>query len=241
MTETWHDFRMERFEFEGREAIVVFPKEAREGCPWLLKTEYWDAFPDVEVRLVKEGFHLAYVKNRNRWFTKEECALKARFVKHVSDTYGLNKKCVPIGMSCGGGYAVKFSGLYPELVKCMFIDAPVLNLLSIPGKYGNPTYDRMWNQEFVFAYPGIKHYQLAGWDEHPICYAESVLKHGIPILMVYGEEDKTVLYEENGKLLSEVFEGSGLLTEIAVPCRGHHPHGMTKDNQPIVDYILAHA
>ena len=118
MTETWHDFRMERFEFEGREAIVVFPKEAREGCPWLLKTEYWDAFPDVEIKLVEKGFHLAYVKNKHRWFTKEECALKARFVKHVSDTYGLNKKCVPVGMSCGGGYAVKFSGLYPELVKC---------------------------------------------------------------------------------------------------------------------------
>ena len=240
MAETWHGFKMERFVFEGRDAIVVYPDKVREGAPWLLKTEYWDAFPDVEIRLVKEGFHLAYVKNRNRWITKEECDLKARFVKHVSEAYGLNKKCVPVGMSCGGGYAVKFGGMYPELVKTMFIDAPVMNFLSIPGKYENPVCDRIWNQEFVFAYPGIKHYMLAGWDEHPICFAESLRENGIPILMVYGEEDETVLYNENGMLLRELFEGSGLLTEIAVPYRGHHPHGLSKDNQPIVDYILSH-
>jgi hypothetical protein len=45
-------FKLERFAFEGREAIIVYPEKAREGCPWLLKTEYWDAYPDVEIRLV---------------------------------------------------------------------------------------------------------------------------------------------------------------------------------------------
>ena len=241
MTENWHGFRMERYSFEGREAIVVFPEKAREGSPWLLKTEYWDAYPDVEVRLVKEGFHLAYVKNQNRWFTREECALKARFVKYVSETFDLNQKCVPVGMSCGGGYAVKFAGLYPELVKCMFIDAPVLNFLSLPGKRGNPVSDRIWQQEFVFAYPGIKHYQLPGWNEHPICYADALRENGIPVLQVYGTEDETVIYSENGMMLRDVFEGSDLLKEIAVPYRGHHPHGLVADNQPIVDFILAHA
>lgn len=241
MTENWHGFRMERFSFEGREAIIVFPEKTREGRPWLLKTEYWDAYPDVEIRLVKEGFHLAYVKNQNRWFTREECALKAGFVKYVSETFDLNQKCVPVGMSCGGGYAVKFAGLYPELVKCMFIDAPVLNFLSLPGKRGNPVSDRIWQQEFVFAYPGIKHYQLPGWNEHPICYADALRENSIPVLQVYGTEDETVIYSENGMMLRDVFEGSDLLKEIAVPYRGHHPHGLIADNQPIVDFILAHA
>ena len=239
MREDWHNFKAERFLFEGRNAIIVFPDAPRAGSPWLLKTEYWDAFPDVELRLLAQGFHVAYVQNRNRWATQEECALKARFVKHVSATYRLNVKCVPVGMSCGGGYAVKFGGFYPELVKCMYIDAPVLNFCSIPGKYGNTLYDAMWNDEFVFAYPGIWHYQLPGWNEHPICQADSLRKHGIPILLVYGTEDETVVYKENGKLLADALDGSGLLKEIAVACRGHHPHGIIGDNQPIVDFILA--
>ena len=31
MSETWHGYAMERFTFEDREAIVVFPKEVRPG------------------------------------------------------------------------------------------------------------------------------------------------------------------------------------------------------------------
>lgn len=241
MRDNWHGFEAERFTFEDREAIVVFPDTPKEGSPWLLKTEYWDAFPDVELRLLEKGFHVAYVQNRNRWATQEDCAAKARFVRFVSATYGLNAKCVPVGMSCGGGYAVKFGGLYPELVKCMYIDAPVLNFCNIPGKYGNALYDAMWNEEFVFAYPGIRHYQLPGWNEHPICQADSLREHGIPILLVYGTEDATVPYVENGKLLADALEGTGLLKEIAVSSRGHHPHGIIGDNHPILDFISAHS
>lgn len=48
---TWNGFkRLDfEFEFEGREAIVVFPNEPLENKNWLLKTEYFDAFPNFEV------------------------------------------------------------------------------------------------------------------------------------------------------------------------------------------------
>ena len=238
--EYWHGYELKRFSFEDREAIVVFPKEVRAGAPWALKTEYWDAFPDVELKLLEQGFHVAYVKNKNRWFTREECDAKARFVRFVSETYQLNPKCVPVGMSCGGGYAVKFAGLYPELVACMFIDAPVLNLCSIPGKPGNSLCESMWNNEFVKAYPGLQRWQLPGSDEHPICQTASILKNQIPIIMVYGLEDQTVLYEENGRLLEEAFAGTDLMKVIPVGARGHHPHGLISGNRPIVDFILEH-
>lgn len=238
--ETWHGYEMIRFPFEDRDAIVVFPKAARPGAPWALKTEYWDAFPDVELRLLEAGFHVAYAKNKNRWFTREECDAKARFVRFVTEQYHLSPKCVPVGMSCGGGYAVKFAGMYPELVACMFIDAPVLNFCSIPGKPGNPVYESMWDNEFSKAYPGLNRWQLPGSGEHPICQAERIIAANIPVIMVYGLEDLTVLYEENGRLLEEAFAGTGLLKAIPVGARGHHPHGFIGSNQPIVDFILEH-
>lgn len=240
-TESWNGFRISRFTFEDREAIIVFPNQVRAGSPWALKTEYWNAFPDVEVRLLEQGFHVAYVKNKNRWFTREECDAKARFVRFVSKQYGLNAKCVPVGMSCGGGYAVKFGGMYPELIQCMYIDAPALNFCSIPGKVGVPHCETIWEEEFIHVYPGIKRYQLPGSQEHPLCFADSLVANRIPVLLVYGKEDQTVLYEENGKLLAEAYEGTGLLTTIAVNSRGHHPHGMIGDNSVIVDYILKHS
>ena len=239
-TESWFGYQIERFQFEDREASIVFPETPREGHPWALKTEYWGAFPDVELKLLEQGFHVAFVKNKNRWFTRDECGAKARFVRFVTETYGLNPKCVPVGMSCGGGYAVKFAGLYPELVACLFIDAPVLNLCSIPGKPGNATYESMWNNEFVNAYPGLQRWQLPGSQEHPICQADSIIAHRIPTILVYGLEDQTVIYEENGKLLEEAMADTGLLKVIPVGARGHHPHGLIGDNKPIVDFILEH-
>lgn len=91
----WHGYEAKSFLFEDREAILVFPKEPREGNPWTLKTEYWGAFPDVELRLLAEGFHAAFVKNKNRWFTPEEIDAKARFVRYVSETFGLAPNVCP--------------------------------------------------------------------------------------------------------------------------------------------------
>ena len=73
--------------------------------------------------------------------------------------------------------------------------------------------------------------------------ADVLIENNIPVIMVYGAEDKTVIYEENGKLLEDAFDGTGLLTAIAVGCRGHHPHGMidTEDNEKIADWIVEHS
>ena len=236
----WHGYEAKPFLFEGREAIVVFPKVAREGKPWTLKTEYRTTLPDVELRLLAEGFHAAFVTNENRWFTPDEIALKARFVRYVSETFGLSPKCVPVGMSCGGGYAVKLAGMYPELVQCMYIDAPVLNYCSVPGKNHNKFNDGVWHQEFCRAYPGIQRWQLPGFREHPICFVDVIREHKIPIVMVWGKEDLTVPYGENGLLLEQALEGTGQLKVFEVVARGHHPHGFIGDNQPIVDFILEH-
>lgn len=242
MEELWNGYRMKKFLFEDTEAILVFPEEGTATGDWVFKMEYWEAFQDTERRLVKAGFHLAFLKNTSRFATKADCDKKARFVHFLADTYGLKRKCVPVGMSCGGAISVRFAGFYPDLVSCMYIDAPVLNFCDFPGKLGKFGWEDIWENEFVHAYPDIRRYQLLGWKEHPICMTDTLIAHKIPILMVYGVEDRTVIYEENGLLLEQAYEGTGLLTVVPVCGRGHHPHGMTveADNQKIADYILAH-
>ena len=59
LMERWRDkYRMERFDFEGREAIIVFPNDPDSRRRWVLKEEYFPAFQDLEERLVENGFHL---------------------------------------------------------------------------------------------------------------------------------------------------------------------------------------
>ena len=67
----------------------------------------------------------------------DDVDVKARFADYLSKEYGLNKKCVPVGMSCGGLQSIYFAAAHPERVAAMVLDAPVTNLLSCPAYVGN--------------------------------------------------------------------------------------------------------
>jgi len=237
---TWYGYRGVAFEFEGKRATLIFPEQPNQNRDWTLKAEYREAFPNTEVALLKEGFHAAWLENETRWATKSDCDRKARFVDYLHETYGLRDKCVPVGMSCGGAHAVNFAGFYPDKVACLFIDAPVLNFLSNPGGYVHKGGDsKVWDTEFQKAYPGITRADLLHFDNHPIHNIPTIKAHHIPIILLYGEQDMSVDYADNGLMLEQAYEPDN--PELKVICRrfqGHHPHGLA-DPKPIVDFVLA--
>ena len=234
---SWHGFRCEEFEFEDRTATIVFPEKTHEKKAWTIKTEYREAFPETEIELLKRGFHVTYLKNSSRMAPKVDCDVRARFVEYVSKTYSLAPKCIPVGMSCGGCHAVNFAGFYPDLVSCMFIDAPVLNFNDYPGDISTHGKEA-WENEFVKAYPGVTRAALTNFDNHPIGKAQILIDNKIPILMLYGTQDLTVKYELNGLLLEELYvEHPDLLTVMQRPLQGHHPHGFPQHPEIIANWI----
>lgn len=239
MTKTlWNGFERIDFEFEGREAILVCPKEANEKKNWLLKTEYFGAFPDFEVEMVKRGWHLAYIKNITRWCLDEDLDLKKRFVNYLSKEYGLYKKCVPVGMSCGGLIGSKFAAKYPECVSALYLDAPVMNLLSCPAGIGDGRNDHMG--ELTNA-TGMDIKALMSYRENPIDKMHILLEKDIPVIMVYGDSDNIVPYDENGAILEEYYRKmGGEIVAIGKQDCGHHPHGL-EDNTPIIEFVEKHA
>ena len=64
MAEKWNGFDTEKFDFNGREAIVVFAAEENRTAKWLMKTEYFGAFPNAEIELVRRGFNLALLQTK---------------------------------------------------------------------------------------------------------------------------------------------------------------------------------
>lgn len=237
--EIWKEYEQVNFFFEGRKANLVFPKTPDEQKNWTLKMEYCDAFPETEAALVKKGFHAAYLQNKTRFATKEDCDAKERFIQYMHETYGLREKCVPVGMSCGGAHAVNFARYYPESVACMFLDAPVLNFSSYPGKLGNAACEEVWEKEFTKAYPDMTRARLLSSQIHPMNGIEILKEHGIPIIMSYGTEDCTVDYNENGALFAEEYSAHPeLLTVLPRNLQGHHPHGFPEHPEKIVDLIV---
>ena len=230
----WNGFKQIIFLFEDREATIVFPERPNENKNWMLKTEYFGAFPDFEIEMLKRGWHLAYIKNVTRWCLDEDLDLKKRFAEYLHEQYGLYHKCVPVGMSCGGMIACKLAAKYPNLISALYLDAPVMNLLSCPADIGIAKSGLL--QEFIDA-TGITLSELTYYREHPIDKIPLLLKNNIPIMLVYGDSDNVVPYHENGAILEKYYrENGGMIEAIGKANCGHHPHGLD-DNTPIIKFV----
>ena len=230
---TWNGFERLDFEFEGRNATLVCPESATPDKKWLYKIEYFDAFSSFEIEMLKKGYFVAGVTNKSRLCPEEDTDMRPLFCQFLKKEFGLNEKCLPVGMSCGGMQAVYFAAKYPEYIAALYLDAPVLNLLSWPlglGESKFPSVDE-FNSDI-----GTSLSDMINYRNHPIDQKEKLLKSEIPIFLVCGGSDSVVPYNENGKLLSDYFrENGGNLNEILKPDCDHHPHGL-EDLTPLIEF-----
>ena len=180
------------------------------------------------------GYYVVHITNKTRWHHPSDTDARAELAQFMHETYGVKKKCVIIGMSCGGMQGIYFASKYPELVSCMYLDAPVVNLLSCPAALGKGT---SYFDEF-YAHTGMSLIELLGYRNHPLDHLHMLVKNNVPIILVSGDSDTIVPYDENGKYISEIYEKNGCTIETIIKKGGdHHPHSL-EDNTPIIDFIL---
>ena len=229
----WNGYEKLDFQLEGRNAILVCPKQPRADKKWLLKTEYFGAFPQFELDMLGLGYYVAHIKNTTRWCLPEDTDAQARLCEFLSREFGLCSKCMTVGMSCGGMQSVYLAAKYPGYVAAMYLDAPVLNLLSCPCGLGvarNHLYE-----EFVRA-TGKTVSELLNYRDHPIDRVDRVIESGIPAILVCGNSDSVVPYAENGKYLAEKYRASRVpFAEFLKEGCDHHPHGL-EDRTPLIEF-----
>ena len=238
--ENFHGFLLKRVTIFDREAKIVYPKEGTSNGRWMLKTEYFDAFPDTEIKLLEKGYHLAFIQTKTRWYVKEDNIAKKALADYMHEVLGLSKKSVIVGMSCGGMQGIYFGAEYPECVSCMYLDAPVVDLLSVVFGLGK-TASCPDLPGFQAQFTRDKNMTLAdtiSYREHPLDYIPLLCSHRIPAVIVSGDSDTVVCYEENGLFLEKAYKEAKIPLEVYIKKGGdHHPHGLP-DNSPIVDFIL---
>ncbi len=234
----WNGFPAENFIFEGHEATIVFPAEETKCGGLVLKTEYQHHFPEAaEIPLLKLGYHVCFLTNDNRFGQPEDLDRKARFVRYLQEKYGLRKKCVPVGFSCGGMIGIYFAERYPELVSCLYIDAPVVNFMSWPCHFGQENPKPGLGE--ILPALGLKNLaELMAYRKMPLDKIPSLIEKKIPLVMASGDSDTTVPYDENGLFVERAYKAAALPIEVYIkPGGNHHPHGIP-DPTPIVDFIL---
>lgn len=232
----WNEFKSKRFIFAEREAVIVYP-DCEPNGRLLLKTEYLNAFPGFDIEMLKRGYYLIHISHRSRWAPDEETDIMAEFVRYCAGELGVSERCVLEGMSCGGLQATRFAERYPELAAVLYLDAPVLNILSMVGlgECKDEAVTGFW-REIVATY-GVSKSTIVNFRKSPIDNMAPLIENNIPVIMLYGNADNIVIYEENGKVLEAYYkEKGGIIKVIAKSMCGHHPHGL-EDVTPIIEFV----
>ena len=92
--------------------------------------------------------------------------------------------------------------------------------------------------EEFYSHTGMELTALLGYRNHPLDYLPTLVKHNIPIILVSGDSDSIVPYDENGKYINDIYiENNCTIKTIIKKGGDHHPHSLL-DNSPIIDFIL---
>lgn len=241
----WNGYARYDFDFNGKPAIVVVPKQALPGKPWAWRGEFFGAFANADAALVGKGFHLAYLGVPDLFGSPEAVKHWNGFYAELTGRFELAKKAALIGLSRGGLYCFNWASANPEKVACIYADAAVCDFKSWPGgklkNLGKGDGSAAEWLKLLKAYNFKSDAEAIAYDKNPTDNLKPLADARVPLLHVYGDADAPVPWEENTGVIAERYRKlGGTITLIPKPGVGHHPHGLD-DPTPIVDFILKHA
>ncbi|MEV8376097.1 alpha/beta hydrolase [Kribbella sp. NPDC056861] len=201
--------------------------EAAAGVPWIWRAEFLGAFDDADRAMLDAGWHLVYVGVPDRFGDPVAMAAWWAAYRLVIDELGFDPRPGVIALSRGGLYAVSWAAQHPECVSGIYLDNAVCDLRSWPGGLGDaPGAPAEW-QRLLSVYGFAPDDLDAVVAASPISKLAPLATAGIPLLVGYGDADRSVPAHENSEvLLTRYAELGGPARAVVRPGGDHHPHGI---------------
>lgn len=232
----WKGFDQYTFAYQDREAIVVCPKHAATGNPWIWRPAFFGAFASVDEELLRRGFHVAYYDLTHLYGSPRARKSGTDFYWNMVRMYGLSPKVTLEGFSRGGLFAYNWAADHPDKVACIYVDAPVCNVFSWPGR--SPENAGLWKG--LLEEWGLADDQMNSFSGNPIDRLKPLTDAGIPVICVCGDSGKVVPFSENSAIVRQRYTAMGAPFELILkPGVDHHPHSLS-DPAPVVDFIIRH-
>ncbi len=220
----WYGYRRTKFDFNGRTGWVAQPSvKPLEGLPWTWTMQWAEAYVDRTgvLDLLRKGYHHVTLDLFATRMDETGLAAAADFQKFLVEQLGFAPKANLVGMSWGGFFSTRYANAYPQNVRRIYLDAPLLNFATFTHDVGP------WKAS-----------KPADWSKDPrmpVNMAESLAKASIPILLLYGGQDQTVLPKLNCELFASRFKtAGGTITVQNRSLFGHHPHGVDPDKTAVI-------
>ena len=225
------------FEIEGNKAFVYAAPQPAKGNPWIwyaptIKGDviivrhkmYFDAFMKAGITIV--GFDLGEVRGA------PESTAKFTLFYDAMIKRGYSPKPILLGQSRGGMMTLAWAFRNPDKVQAWAGIYPVCNLSSWPLKFSKP--------ETLADFAMTEEALIAKLSEfNPINNLAALAARKVPMFSVHGDNDVTVPYNDNTKLLKEHYEAAGGTCGVKIiPGGGHEISPAFFECRELIDFIL---
>lgn len=239
----WQGFAKHDFKVGDLDATVVVPDKPLPGRPWVWRGEFFGAFADCDVALVKAGWHLAYLKVPDLFGSPKAVKKWEAFHDAMVKDYGMHPKPGLIGLSRGGLYCMNWAAAHPDKTLAVYLDNAVCDFKSWPGgtpkKFGTGKGSEGEWKKLLAAYDFRSDEEAVAYKLNPVDNLAPLAKPKIPLLLVYGDKDTVVPHAENSELVYDRYKAlGGPVERVVKPGQDHHPHGL-KDVTPVVTFFNA--
>lgn len=221
--------------------IAVVPRQPLPGRPWVLRAQFFDAFPGFDIAMLDQGYHLIYLEVGNTFGCPSALDHWEVLYRLLTTRYGFSPRPVLEGLSRGGLFIYNWAVRHPTWLACLYGDAPVCDFRSWPGGKGQgPGSPEDWTK-LIVDYGFVDEAEALAYPGNPIDRLAPLAAAQVPIIHVYGEADEAVPWEENTGVVAVRYRAlGGHLELIPKPGVGHHPHGL-EDPAPVVAFCRRYA
>lgn len=245
-TTNWRGLERTDFQVDGRVCYVVRPKEPAQGNPWVWRARFPGYHPEIDVELLKRGFHIAYMNTNGMLGSPAALKHWDVFYEHMTKRHNLSKRPALEAVSRGGLFAYRWAARHPERVACIYADVPVCDLKSWPGGHGKGIgHKGTWLN-------ALKHYKMTEkvalkFDKNPIDVLAPIAKANVPLMHIVTENDRVVPPKENTYIVKERYEKLGgrmtvtSVKEGTAKSNGHHFTLTPKHIESAVSFFVKHA
>ena len=224
----WKGFARYDFEFNGKKAFVIEPSKTTPGKPWVWRARFPGWHSEMDSILLSEGFHLAYLNTNDQFGSPKAMKSWDRFYKYLIRSHDFDKKVALEGVSRGGLFVYNWAKMHPDLVSCIYTEAPVCDFKSWPGGFGTGIgSEKAWKtlkEEYGFKSDA----EAKKYVDNPIDNLENLAKAKVPVLHMISLTDSVVPPKENTfPLINKYLELGGIATVVTCTegkqtLHGHH-------------------
>ena len=241
----WYGGRRIEFDFNGYNAWLVLPADGTkiaEGRPWTWTMQWRTAFVNRSgaSEMLRRGWHHVSIDTFKHRMDSRGLEISRNFQRYLVEKIALKEKAVLIGMSWGGFFSVRYSATYPECIDRIYLDAPLLTFEKFLPKFAPSEAAKQISGGTA---EWIKGPASGGnWSDDPrmpVNMYKPIADAKIPVLLLYGGQDQTVLPKLNSELFIARMKEAGGVLKVGLTdsegrgraAYGHHPHGVELDQQ----------